>query len=744
MFAATSRAPSSSPDRLPPRSVSSSALSSLLTPTTTVEDSNAAATTSPPVAAAPNPPLRSSLFSILTRRQNNYGTTTASSASTSSINTLYTASPPSSPSPSTTSIPFRKAVSTASNSHSSSASSSSSSSSSSTSPSSSPSAEERIRTGSSAPESHRAKDASSPDWTKTHRRRRSESLNLGGAFRAVREGAIFERFVLIGLSPQSEPLHGNNDNDNNDNNKDTSTIEDEDTEKSKATLSPSVLFYYPSAFNESLSKLLNSQIAQFCFPEGITPLCTMHSDSSQGAMSPPIRKALFTPLSDLEKSDNSFVFLLNTGEYVLYGMCVIHNEVVKNPPSFMPKKGNNGMKDDDCNFIAPRCYCIISRFPYFSTHFSVLYSVLARERLYSLTSSRDAESAENEVIRILDEYYAKDVSNFTKSLNIKLCQGLNSLDYYFPTAVEDALIADWCFPCLFRAISLTNIMSLFQHALLESKIVVVCQNLGVLSAIVMSIMPLLRPFVWQGPFIPILPSHLKECLQAPVPTIVGLRSVPEDYETNTFILDVDKDLVTLPTDNAHPSLPDYQFIYEILNQYSELLYSPENRYHDPYKTPQETKRIARQITEQFSVYNSRLLDRISSHLSEATDLTEAKQLKELVNKFHPDERDFMWSLLNTQQFSIHSERLLESAIQRKKAKEVILSKLNDLVTQEQQTIEAAQEMIRLQQLRIAQAQESIAALKTTQSKLSISGFTPSIIECHPFSSTAANVLNKSG
>jgi len=96
----------------------------------------------------------------------------------------------------------------------------------------------------------------------------------------------------------------------------------------------------------------------------------------------------------------------------------------------------------------------------------------------------------------------------------------------------------------------------------------------------------------------------------------------------------------------------------------------------------------------------------------------------------------MWLLLNTQQFSIHSERLLHSAVQRKKAKEVILSKLDDLVVQvpnkqiktvettqltrqhkEQQAIEAAQEMIRLQQQRIIEAKEAITALKTTQTKV---------------------------
>jgi hypothetical protein len=54
-------------------------------------------------------------------------------------------------------------------------------------------------------------------------RRRSESLNLGGAFRALREGAIYETFVLVGLSPTAP----------------------EETLTGSPVLEPTVLFNYP-------------------------------------------------------------------------------------------------------------------------------------------------------------------------------------------------------------------------------------------------------------------------------------------------------------------------------------------------------------------------------------------------------------------------------------------------------------------------------------------------------------------
>jgi hypothetical protein len=42
----------------------------------------------------------------------------------------------------------------------------------------------------------------------------------------------------------------------------------------------------------------------------------------------------------------------------------------------------------------------------------------------------------------------------------------------------------------------------------------------------LSLVPLLRPYVWQGPIIPILPSDMTEYLQSPVPYIVGILDLP--------------------------------------------------------------------------------------------------------------------------------------------------------------------------------------------------------------------------
>jgi hypothetical protein len=55
--------------------------------------------------------------------------------------------------------------------------------------------------------------------------------------------------------------------------------------------------------------------------------------------------------------------------------------------------------------------------------------------------------------------------------------------------------------------------------------VVFCPNIGILSAVVLSLIPLMRPFAWQSLLLPILPVQDKmlDLLEAPVPFILGVK-----------------------------------------------------------------------------------------------------------------------------------------------------------------------------------------------------------------------------
>ena len=64
-------------------------------------------------------------------------------------------------------------------------------------------------------------------------------------------------------------------------------------------------------------------------------------------------------------------------------------------------------------------------------------------------------------------------------------------------------------------------------ALLERQMVVFCPNIGILSAVVLSLVPLMRPFAWQSLLLPILPVQDKmlDLLEAPVPFILGVKVI---------------------------------------------------------------------------------------------------------------------------------------------------------------------------------------------------------------------------
>ena len=57
--------------------------------------------------------------------------------------------------------------------------------------------------------------------------------------------------------------------------------------------------------------------------------------------------------------------------------------------------------------------------------------------------------------------------------------------------------------------------------------VVFCPNIGILSAVVLSLVPLMRPFAWQSLLLPILPVQEKmlDLMEAPVPFILGVKVI---------------------------------------------------------------------------------------------------------------------------------------------------------------------------------------------------------------------------
>jgi hypothetical protein len=156
-----------------------------------------------------------------------------------------------------------------------------------------------------------------------------------------------------------------------------------------------------------------------------------------------------------------------------------------------------------------------------------MYAVLASERLDALQRmGGEQRSAVSSALAILKEYHTLPVPDEDKASIFELSSTLHHVKFSSPTGHEDKLIGQWSLPPFVCLLSLPNIITLLNAAMLERRIVFVSSNIGYLSACVLSIVPLLRPFIWQGTYVPVLPNHLREYLQAPVPYIMGVHESP--------------------------------------------------------------------------------------------------------------------------------------------------------------------------------------------------------------------------
>ncbi|KAI2642182.1 dDENN domain-containing protein [Xylaria nigripes] len=98
----------------------------------------------------------------------------------------------------------------------------------------------------------------------------------------------------------------------------------------------------------------------------------------------------------------------------------------------------------------------------------------------------------------------------------------------------------------FRCLSLENIVTVFEYAMSESRIIFLSSHASMLHLASHALANLLYPLTWASIFIPILPARLLSALDAPCPYIVGIErrydniELPED---DYVLVDLDKDTI---------------------------------------------------------------------------------------------------------------------------------------------------------------------------------------------------------
>jgi len=186
--------------------------------------------------------------------------------------------------------------------------------------------------------------------------------------RPERSGNLFEMFFIVGIGPKEN----------------VSTIQPD-------VYDPQILFKYPS---EAPSKTIEKSLSDICFPHGVhTEIIRRTRSFSAG------NSILFGALNELQDSNRSFVTLLTGSDQLLYAICVKDNDFVNELPSLMGPNYEEKHQESEPPTIraatsptipvntriptpktverkptkrgvrtlavAPRCYVLITRFPFF-------------------------------------------------------------------------------------------------------------------------------------------------------------------------------------------------------------------------------------------------------------------------------------------------------------------------------------------------------------------------------------------
>ena len=115
-------------------------------------------------------------------------------------------------------------------------------------------------------------------------------------------------------------------------------------------------------------------------------------------------------------------------------------------------------------------------------------------------------------------------------------------------------MVDVSFRPMFGMLGVENIMVIFQSLLMERQIIVYSSNVSIVTPVLEAFLSLLYPMVWQGAYIPVLPWHMMEFIDAPIPYVIGVHrkivdTLPKEKRpTGVLFVDLDADDVTVRSD----------------------------------------------------------------------------------------------------------------------------------------------------------------------------------------------------
>jgi hypothetical protein len=295
-----------------------------------------------------------------------------------------------------------------------------------------------------------------------------------------------------------------------------------------------VLVKFPAHVN-----IQSEDISSFAFPNGVKVREVAMTESMSG-----VHSVLYSQ-HKYRRGPSSHVFLVKTqdvrasvhpqafGGDAMYGICVTYDELYAVDDGDGPR-----------TLISPVCYVILSRYPFFQLHVDLIHAVLSvqqTERLRKLAVKgalfmNDSKfqigphQIEN-CVELIQSYYSALVPRRGQRIQIAMPSCLAS-DIVFrrPKGKGDdvnILLSSWCCVLAWSRLSAHDLIDVLECLLNEYKVIVVGENQALITAAVLAFVPLLRPLVWTGVLLPLLPQKLIDFVDSPVPILAGVHHLPD-------------------------------------------------------------------------------------------------------------------------------------------------------------------------------------------------------------------------
>ncbi|KAG1689612.1 hypothetical protein DVH05_002119 [Phytophthora capsici] len=262
-------------------------------------------------------------------------------------------------------------------------------------------------------------------------------------------------------------------------------------------------------------------LEHFCFPTGIQATNVMPNE-------PPDESA------DFEEGE-FFVLMISgggvQGQNVQYAMCMKGMITIR------------GGGDDGKNLELPICYCLIAQVPFIPFFRAVLQGFLDSLRNEFESSTANGCSTLNSIVTDKHAGLIDDTIQQLKTILLPDKGQSLSVDV-FPDIelaltrphkenIQDekvVLLLQWALPSLLSRLSIDRLLQIVSLLLIETKIIVVSDEIPLLSSATLGLASLLHPLVWAGPLISVLPPSMHEYMEAPVPLICGVDELPHNFE----------------------------------------------------------------------------------------------------------------------------------------------------------------------------------------------------------------------